>query len=99
MGSVSQDIVNFPSELCWLRSGMFTEVARLVPPEMWIQACGSVVRAAATATATTRTTARATATATAAQVICYGDHRLLLERYRECQRAPFARVALTNQQV
>ena len=28
----SRDIVNFPSELCRRRSGMFAEVARLVPP-------------------------------------------------------------------
>ena len=33
MGSISRDIVNFPSELCRCRSGMFTEVARLVPPD------------------------------------------------------------------
>ena len=32
-GSISRDIVNVPSELCRRRSGMFTEVARLVPPE------------------------------------------------------------------
>ena len=31
-GSISRDIVNFPSELCRRRSGIFTEVARLVPP-------------------------------------------------------------------
>ena len=31
-GSISRDIVNFPSELRRRRSGMFTEVARLVPP-------------------------------------------------------------------
>ena len=31
-GSISQDIVSFPSELCRRRSGMFPEVARLVPP-------------------------------------------------------------------
>ena len=31
-GSMSRDIVNFPSELCRRRSGMFTEVACLVPP-------------------------------------------------------------------
>ena len=33
-GSISRDIVNFPSELCRRRSCMFTEVARLVPPDM-----------------------------------------------------------------
>ena len=32
-GSISRDMVNFPSELCRRRSGMFAEVARLVPPE------------------------------------------------------------------
>ena len=31
-GSISRNM-NFPSELCRRRSGMFTEVARLVPPE------------------------------------------------------------------
>ena len=31
-GSISRDIVNLPSELCRRRSGVFTEVARLVPP-------------------------------------------------------------------
>ena len=31
-GSISRDVVNFPSELCRRRSGMFTEVAPLVPP-------------------------------------------------------------------
>ena len=33
MGSISRDIVNFPSERCRRRSDMFTEVARLVPPD------------------------------------------------------------------
>ena len=32
-GSISRDIVNFPSKLCRHRSDMFTEVARLVPPD------------------------------------------------------------------
>ena len=32
-GSISRDIVNFPSELCRRRSGTFAEIARLVPPE------------------------------------------------------------------
>ena len=32
-GSISRD-VNFPSELCRRRSGIFTDVARLVPPGM-----------------------------------------------------------------
>ena len=32
-GSVSQGIVNFPSELCGRRSGVFTEVACLVTPD------------------------------------------------------------------
>ena len=31
-GSISRDILNFPSELCSCRSGVFTEVARSVPP-------------------------------------------------------------------
>ena len=31
-GSISRDLVNFPSELCRRRSGMLTVVARLVPP-------------------------------------------------------------------
>ena len=31
-GSTSRDIVNFPSELCRRRSGMFAEVASLAPP-------------------------------------------------------------------
>ena len=31
-GSISRDVVNFPSELCRRRSGMFAEVARLLPP-------------------------------------------------------------------
>ena len=31
-GSISRDIVNFPSELCRRRSGIFTEAARLLPP-------------------------------------------------------------------
>ena len=40
-GSISRDIVNFPSELCGCRSGLFAEVARLVPPdcltpEVWV---------------------------------------------------------------
>ena len=34
-GSISEDIVNFPSELlCRHRSGTVTEVARLVPPDL-----------------------------------------------------------------
>ena len=32
-GSTSRDIVNFPSELCRRRSGLFTEAARLAPPD------------------------------------------------------------------
>ena len=32
-GSISRDIVTCPSELCRRRSGTFTEVASLVPPE------------------------------------------------------------------
>ena len=32
-GSISRDIVHVPSELCRRRSGTFTDVARLVPPE------------------------------------------------------------------
>ena len=32
-GSLSRDIVDFPSELCSRRSGMLTAVARLVPPD------------------------------------------------------------------
>ena len=32
-GSISRDVVNFPSELGRRRSGVFTEVARWVPPE------------------------------------------------------------------
>ena len=32
-GSISRDIVNFPTELCRRGSDMFTAVARLVPPE------------------------------------------------------------------
>ena len=31
--SISRDIVNFPSELCRRRSGMFAEIARLLPPD------------------------------------------------------------------
>ena len=31
-GSISRDIVNFPSELCMRRGRIFTDVARLVPP-------------------------------------------------------------------
>ena len=31
--SISRDFVNFPSELCRRRSGMFTEVACLMPPD------------------------------------------------------------------
>ena len=34
-GSISRDIVNSPSELCRRRSCMITEVARLVPPDLW----------------------------------------------------------------
>ena len=45
MGSISRDIVNFPSELCRRRrSGLFTEVARLVPPEgslVHVARCGT----------------------------------------------------------
>ena len=33
-GSLSQDIVKFPPELCRRRSVMFMEVARLLPPEL-----------------------------------------------------------------
>ena len=32
-GSISRDVVNFPSELCRRRGGTFAEVARLVPPD------------------------------------------------------------------
>ena len=32
-GSISRDIVNFPSELCRRRSGVFTEVSLLVLPD------------------------------------------------------------------
>ena len=32
MGLISRDILNFPSELYRRRSGVFAEVARLVPP-------------------------------------------------------------------
>ena len=32
-GSLSRDIVNFPSEFCSRRSGMLPAVARLVPPD------------------------------------------------------------------
>ena len=32
-GSISRDIVHFPSELCRRRSGMLAEVARLAPPD------------------------------------------------------------------
>ena len=32
-GSISRDIVNFPSEPCRRKSGTFTELARLVPPD------------------------------------------------------------------
>ena len=32
-GSIWQDVLNFPSELCRRRSGVFAEVARLVPPD------------------------------------------------------------------
>ena len=32
-GSISRDVVSLPSELCRGRSGRFTEVARLVPPD------------------------------------------------------------------
>ena len=32
-GSISRDVMNLSSEFCSRRSGMFTEVTRLVPPE------------------------------------------------------------------
>ena len=35
-GSISRDIVSFPSKLCVRRSGMFAEVARSVKPEVII---------------------------------------------------------------
>ena len=41
MGSISRDVVNFTSELCRRRSGMFTEVARLVPPGGWVPGDGA----------------------------------------------------------
>ena len=34
-GSISRGIVSLPSELCRRRSGVFMEVARLVPPDMF----------------------------------------------------------------
>ena len=48
-GSISRGIVDFPSELCRHRSGMCTEVARLVPQNKFMQRarCRSQTQASA----------------------------------------------------